>query len=375
MTLAFRVGSTTVDIEFGDVGAAAWLAEFVTPWAHEVAPGSGAWHVRHVPSTTRYEELREQLRHHDSGEIPCYALDKGVLYLPGLTTGNGALALDAELGYGLIVEGRTIDVIADGDSPRARGGLMRVVRELLASRAMSDDTSLVDLHAAAFAVSSHAVLIVGHKTAGKTTVLTHALSSGEASLVANDRVFVRATDTSVAAVGVPTLVSIRPWTLDRYPLLRQHDQERTAMLSVEEVRAGVTVSYPRTAGGFALTPALFASRLGVTRVGDAPIAAVLFPEISNETETWSFEPLPTADAEARIRACLYGAGAARVPTVLERVDGREAPVTSRAADTIGRLIASAQLVKATLGPGAYDGSARAWFSALGLLPEDAARRA
>jgi len=368
VNVGYRVGGTIVDVEADDHRAGAWLTEFLTPWAEVVPHGVGAWRVRLTTSDARHAALVERRPADARRPVPCYALDKGVVHLPGWDDDEGTVAVDDELGYALVVAEHAVEVVAREGRLRARAGLMRVVRELLASPVLANDPSVVDLHAAAFVLDGGAVLVAGHKQSGKTTVLTHALASGGASLLANDRVMVRGGADGAMATGVPTLVSVRPWTVELYPALRVHADERPAFLSRGETQDAVVSEYGPGERAFAMSPALFARRLCARQVRCAPVTAVVFPALSPHTRTWTFDEVPTDEAERLLRACVYGAGAERPRTVFEGPDG---PGTRRGADVIAaieRVVAGPRLVQAVLGPEAYAASAHAWFDALGLAP-------
>ena len=140
---------------------------------------------------------------------------------------------------------------------------MRVVRELLVAGAKAADR-LLDLHAAAFATSVGAVLLVGPKQAGKTTLLTHFLRCQQVSLIANDRVLVDVEPVPPIAFGVPTLVSVRKGTLELFPDLRRTPNERPAIFHSEESpeSAIFDASYAAPSRDFGLSPAQLAQRCG-----------------------------------------------------------------------------------------------------------------
>jgi hypothetical protein len=115
--------------------------------------------------------------------------------------------------------GSDVEVVARPGDLRVRIALLRIVREIATAHAHSRRRTL-GLHAAAFAARGRACLVVGPKRSGKTTLLVHALSSGNAVLLANDRVLVDATEETGLALGVPAVISLRQGTLGRFPGLR-----------------------------------------------------------------------------------------------------------------------------------------------------------
>ena len=366
MNVALRVGSTVLDVEIDDQGAGAWLTEFFTPWADIVPFGHGDRRVRMTHSDAAFTSLERRRASAATRAVPCYRLDSGVLHLPGWDDGRAVVAADDDLGCFVRAEGTTVDVTARPWRVRTRLGLMRVVRELLSAPVLEADGE-IDVHAAAFSAGGRAVLIAGRKSSGKTTMLAHALASAGARLLANDRVALSGGRTPVVATGIPTLVTIRPWTLELYPGLRLTAAERPSSLCVgepvpETAAAEYSAAQPRE---FAVSPAQFARRLGVGLARSAPVAAVLFPVLSRQTDTWSFEPLPPDEAARRLRECLYGSADGSVRTVFESAD-RPGTGLAQAEAAIERLTTTALLAQATLGPGAYRDGARAWLKALGL---------
>ena len=363
MRTGYRLGPTIIDVEVPDADSGAWLSEFLCPWADTTPHGRGDRIVRMTSSAGAFDGLERRQTRSSLRQVPCFALDSRVVDLPGWDDEQGTVVADAELGCFFRLAGRVVEVVARPGYPRARFGLMRVVRQMLAAPALAGG-GLVDLHAAAFAVAGQAVLLAGAKAAGKTTMLIHALASGKADLIANDRVFINGSPGPAGVVGVPTVVSIRPWTLQVFPGLRHHAVERPACLRVGEAPQPRAVEAGTRE--FALSPAQLALRLGARRVRGAPIAAVVFPIVSAVTGTWTFEPVSRAEAAVRLRECLYGARVARrARTVFEGSDGG-IPHREQREAAIARLAASVPCVQANLGPGAYRDGAGAWLQALGL---------
>src|SRR5262249_21756687 len=147
---------------------------------------------------------------------------------------------------------------------------------------------VLDLHAAAVAVGERAVLLVGPKQAGKTTLLVDALASGRAQLLANDRVFVELSARAARAFGMPTLGSRRTGTLRWFPDRAHGLPERRGLLAAEELAAGAGGA-PTAAARLhlSLSPGQLAGRLGAGVAAAAPIAAIVFSEIAPAATTWS----------------------------------------------------------------------------------------
>jgi hypothetical protein len=418
----YRFGSAMIDVEADDADAARWLHEFLTPWFEAIAPGKGQITVRLTVSAAAFTDLAHRHAVAICHPVACFALDSEVVSLPGWAAADGSTVI-ADSGRGCFYRLRPlhVEIIAPPGGRGVRVGLMRVVREFAAARMLRQPT-VIDLHAAAFVVGGRAVLIVGPKEAGKTTLLVHALASGCAELLANDRVFVDAgqppadgtvdkcedvlrepqhersqspsnkgfsahpsepvegcfqrKSTLPDAIGMPTLVSLRDDTLHLFPDLRRDFPVRPALLHAAELAAGDTgsVEHGEAPPRFALSPAQLAQRIGVGIVRRAPIAAIVFPEISPAADAWSLEPLTPADAAARLRRCLYGARTAPRPaTVFDDFAGCASGCRAEQAELAHGLAVRLPLFRCCLGRDAYRDGAEAWLRALALDAPGGAR--
>jgi len=365
----YRYGPARIDVEANDPGAVRWLREFLIPWFEACPPGASDFSVRLTVSAPAFHALERQQAAAMVHPRACFCLDSQLVELPSWTDAEGTVIADARLGCCYRLRPGSVEIVARPGSPRLRIGLMRVVRELAALR-MLGEVGCLDLHAAAFAVKDRAILLVGPKGAGKTTLLVSALGSGRASLLANDRVFVETDQDPRRAFGVPTLVSIRPDTLERFPVLRSSVPGGTSLLHAAEIEAHAAGgSGDATPGKFSLSPAQLAEQLGAGSLPCAPIAAIVFPEIFPKQSGWSLTPVAPQEAGARLRENLYGARLGpRTTTVFEEiVDGRP-PHRREPAEQVDRLARSLPAFACRLGPDAYRDGADAWLRALPLEP-------
>lgn len=137
-----------------------------------------------------------------------------------------------------------IDIVTRTDARKARIALMKVVRELAMSVAIAAGRTI--LHGSAFAFADRGILIAGPKRAGKTTLLIHGLLAG-GELVSNDRVVVWREPDRPLATEMPTVLRVRPATLDALPELRarlepgRFDQLHT----LAEIESGRALLRPR----------------------------------------------------------------------------------------------------------------------------------
>ena len=359
----YSFGPAVVDVDTDTDGDSRWLAEFLTPWAAATAFGSGDVRVHLNRSDPVFDALDRRSGTANARLIPCFALDSRLVTLPGWDDGGGTVLADEELGCFYQVHGRSVHIVARQGERRARLGLMRVVREALAARRLARGR-LLDLHAAAIQVGQRAVLIAGPKHVGKTTLLCHALASGGARLLANDRVFVDVDQTPGVVYGVPTLVSVRPATLELFPDLRRGPAERPVLLHAGEHEE--TSDVAAHGRDFSLSPAQLARRLDSTCVPSAPLGAIVFPEISSDADTWIVDALGAAEGLALLGACVYGGhreGQSR--TILDELGGLGPPRADTEA-MAGRVADEVRFLRCRLGPHAYDRGADAWLRALGL---------
>lgn len=372
----YRCGAAVVEVQGDDPDSARWLAEFLTPWFEPVALGQGELSVQLTCSAAAFAALECRAAAATLHPVACFALDSQVVSLPSWAGDDGGTVVaDREHGCFYRVRRRAVEIIAQPGVCRLRVGLMRVVRELAVARILANE-SVLDLHAAAFAVGDRAVLLAGPKGAGKTTLLVNVLASGRASLLANDRVLVDAGAHPERAFGMPTLVSVKEGTLQLFPNLRLDAHERPALLHAGEMRsrdAGASGGddAPRV---FALSPGQLARRLGAGTAQSAPLAAIVFPEISPTVDTWLLEPLAQAEAAGRLRACRYGARLGRRPRTVfeESADGRLCRPEEQAA-VVHRLAARLPFLRCRLGRDAYRDGADAWLRALPLGPASGTR--
>ena len=238
----FRLGPVIVDVESSNADVLRWLTAFLVPSVEVIGHGRGEVVIRFTCSTDGYDALERHARARDVRPIPCLALDRRIISRPGWHEGRVTVLADRDRGCFYRIDQVRVDVVARVDSRRIRHGLMRIVRETLTTRWLARG-GVLDLHASAFETQGRAVLIAGPKQSGKTTLLCHALSSRQARVMANDRVFVDCTATPPVAHGIPTIVSIRPETSRFFPALQGAASMSPAELA-ERLRTTVTARAP-----------------------------------------------------------------------------------------------------------------------------------
>lgn len=374
LSTGYRLGPTVIDLEVDDSDTARWLAEFLTPWFEVTAPGTGDLTVRLTRSTSAFAALEHRYTMATSRPLACFALDTQVVVLPGWREDNGSTVIaDSRFTCFYRVRERTVEIVSRPGVRRVRVGLMRVVREFAAARVLSQK-SILDFHSAAFAIGGRAVLLVGPKGAGKTTFLVGVLALGQASLLANDRVFVDTGRRRSRAIGVPTLASLQEGTLRLFPILRCGHPDRPVWMHAGELESLDSGAFENDDAPtvFALSPTQLAQRLGARTVRQGPIAAIVFPEVAHTADVGSLEPVVPADGATRLRRCLYGIRSRPRPrTVFEELVGGEADRADDEIALVDRLAAEVPLFRCRLARGAIRDSAKALVQA--VFPDQTSR--
>jgi hypothetical protein len=347
--LAFDDAPVTVETE--DEDALAWLEEFLWPSFRAVPERSGAPLVRLVVDAGRHAEERRRAAASPRTPHACFSLDTETVVLDGHDDGDVRVLEDARYGCFLRFLPDGVEVVAAPASRNRHLPLLRVVREVAATAfARAPGRPRLSLHAAGVVVEGRAVLFAGEKEAGKTTLLLHALRGG-AEYLANDRVFLTLDD-PVEARGVPTVVSIRPGTLARFPEVLRGVPERRhpSQLRVAELGVGGPGHPPDQR--LRLSPAVFVRQAGAVAVAAAPLASVWVCRLDPEVGTRRLERLAEPAARRALARCLYGraAGEGR-PTVFERFGAGAIPDARELLDALARRVA---VWDCRLGPRAYD---------------------
>ena len=343
-----------------DEPALAWLREFGTPGLVHDPRAHAAYGVTLRVDAARHAELARVAAGAPGRGTPCFALDTRVVTLPRHDEGGRPVLDDARYGVFHRVLADGVEIVA-APGPRAgRLPLLRVVREIV-SEALLRSPDRVQLHAAAVAVDGRATLFAAGKGAGKTTLLAHRLLAGGASYVANDRVVVRLAADSAEVAGLPTVVSVRPGTIDRLACLVDGvpHVEHPSHHSIDELAAARATHPPFPLGErLRLTPAQWCVQVGAAPVEHARIEAIVVPSIDASVGTHAVERLSHAEAAAALGRALYGGGAPRdEPTPFEALvgGGRVTDV----APLLRRLAACVPVLACRLGPDAYRSAAGA----------------
>lgn len=287
-----------------------WLLEFLAP--HFAAlPGDAAGADCTVSlecDAGAFAALWARAPREGAAPVDGFALDNSVVPLIEWSCDLGDRALYDEhtrTFLRFLPGARTIELLADGTSPKPRTALMRVVRELAMHRAQRDGGLF--LHASAVAFAGRGLIVAGPKAAGKTSLLVHLLRQPGARYLSNDRVLARL-DPEPRIVGMPTIVTLRPGMLERFPdfssrLLASGFGHRLSF--AENARRAQPIE-PWSDGRFGLSPPQLCSLLDVEPISAAEPRALLFPALTHRPGAIELAPLEADDAAARLADALFG---------------------------------------------------------------------
>lgn len=303
----YRAPGLALGVEVDEPSVLEWLDEFLAPSFVAGAALHAAPDVRLVSGRGAFDALRARGPAPSGELVDCFALDQGLVRLPAWQGSPGERTVfDEALGAFYCREASgAVRVVAAEDSPTVRVAVMRVVRELtmchLAARGW------LVLHAAAFVTDGEAVLAVGPKRAGKTTLLSYALLGGAAHCLANDRVAVASTGEPPTAWGIPTIVSLRVAMLPRFPELASTlaTGRYAFQFSRRELARGTCPVDRAPARVWSLAPEQYCELVGARLVASAPARAIVFPRLVDDATSISLQPLDAADAASRIAASVF----------------------------------------------------------------------
>lgn len=373
--VGLRCGPAAIDAGGDEPDDGAWLAAFLGPWCDTMDPERASLRVRLLRSDGLMERLERGMAGQATAPVPCFGLDSRTIALPGWSEGGRLWLYDDKAESFLGIEGRSVDIVSRAGGRAVWLALGRVVRELIAGGVRAAEP-VVDLHAASFSVAGKAVLLAGPKKAGKTSLLCHALLSGGAALLGNDRAFVQVDGAGPVVRGVPTVVSIRSGTRMFFPQLQRHRRPRGDSLD-SDTDSGTGTDSGAGPADLRLIPAEFTGWVGCAHVREAPLHAIVMPERHAALDGWALERLSGEEALARLDPCRYGAACAHgAPTVLAALASavavgggavRRGPAAGGAPQSLLRwLAADFPVYRFRIGPSLYGEPASRWLRALGL---------
>lgn len=359
-TLTLRFEGLLVEVRSDGPDDQDWLAEFLLPAFSRVEAGARARVRRRVDLVVDAEGLAAlTTRTMDApADAVAFVLDSGPLRLPAARSGAGLELLDEALAVGYVRRpDGSVTILEAGDSPArarsARVALMRIVREW--GQEYSLRSGCLVFHAAAVEHQGRAILVSGPKRAGKTSLVAALLTRIPGlRLLANDRVGVSGVGVDPRCWGLPSIVSVRPGTLDYLPEL----VPRLAVSTTGYARRSGEPGPARTLseGRIGLSPGQWAEVLGVELTAAAKPVAILFPRAEAGRARTAVRRLEPAENAGRVVAALFAAGsigAASELCALPEVGTHPAIAAHQAA--AGEFLQTLAGFEVLLGADAYQG--------------------
>jgi hypothetical protein len=338
----------------------AWLVEFLSP-AFETGSESGwDFSVELSEDSTRYEACAKRGPHASEVENDVFTLDSRAVRLPvwnGLAEGMTLFDAQFHVFYEIPDDRRSVHLLTSTGNTAARTALMRVVRE----RAMSEvlRSGRLMLHASSVQIDGLGLVIAGPKFAGKTTLSTALLRSKRARYVSNDRVTIAADETPIRFRGMPSVVTIRPGTLELFPDLGQRlrssaTHPRMSLCEAAESPSSGPLQWMD--GRYGLSPAQWCRLLDTKPVPEAQLSALLFPRVTQEAGGVEMLRLLPEEAARRLPETLLGAGTWRKRVELFAPPGQDELPSENALTKRAKLLAGQiSCFECRLGLQAYEG--------------------
>ncbi len=299
-----RFEDCDVRVRSSDGGDLRWLSAFLACGFEEIPDGAGDRRVELIVDSAAYDRLRASGCAGSGAQVEGFARDSSPSMLERWSS-NGSTSIFHEarhpIFYVISEDAARVAIVARERMPRCRTALMRVVRELTMDRVVATGGILV--HGSAIGLERGVVVMCGPKRSGKTSLLMSLLETPGTRYVANDRCVVRFGEATVSVRGLPTLVSIRCDTLERFPAARA----RLARIRPDLTDLAGTPQAQRTS--FSLSPPEFCELMGdCPRASGGPLRALIFPRITAGPAPLTLHRLDAAQALERLRTGLFRAG-------------------------------------------------------------------
>jgi hypothetical protein len=352
-------GDATIRVTSAAAAPVQWLEEFLAPWFRAEPDGTAGATVILTLDGRRVHALRRAVGP-GAALADTFVLDSRVMRCPAVESPRGRwTVVDEAMGAVYVVDRdrARVEVVAAADESGARVALMRVVRELATGGAARRGAVL--LHAGALALGDRAVVVAGPKGAGKTTLLLHLLHAAGTRFVANDRVVV-GTGTPSRVRGMPSIVAIRPGTLERLPRLRARlgPSPATHWLTLAETAALPDRAPGPPSTGADRSPAQLCAALRRPMAAGGRLAALLFPCADPPAGHPGLVRLGDASAHALLLRALFGDEPGRRSRVFDWL-GEDARVAVDLAERCRALAAEVPTFVAGVGAMPLDDGAAA----------------
>lgn len=350
------VAKLKVLLRTSDASHLEWLREFTTPH-FEFQPHHEPHHaeVRLLQDDSHYADLHS--RGPACGMATCFQFDSQTVRYPLWHSPSSPVAVfdhDTDVFYEVPETERVVTLISRTSNERVRTSWLRVVRELVTSHYC--DAGLL-LHAAACVINGRGIIVAAPKSGGKTTLLIHLLRQAAANFLSNDRVAVSFDDNGALLRGIPTVVTIRPGTLNLFPEVRQrlesaNYRHRLTLQEAARQRCGPQRPWPD--GRIGLSPAQFCQLLATTPVAQARACILLLPVITHQPGGCELRILPPAVADQRLLENLFAARWLNERSELFTWGKTSSANSMHLTNQCRKLAHSIQCLECRLGQTAYD---------------------
>ena len=355
----FHYNGLTVKAGSSDRADLKWLEEFLCPFFDLVDGPHYDSHVTLIGDDQRFHETLVRGPRPDGAEADCFALESSWIRLPLWDSPfDEQVIFDQEhkVFYRTKLD-REIEILTASGNRNSRIALMRVIREFAMIHSAQRGGLLI--HGAAFSVGDHCVIVAGPKRAGKTSLLMHALRSGKTRFVSNDRVVVLLEKAGAMARGMPTIVTIRRESLEKFPdfYSRLETTSYDFTFSLDERPDRLTCADRE--GRFSLSPAQFCRFLQVSPSAQHQIGALVFPRIGATNGSLDLELLTLEEAFGRLREALFRANSPQHTADFFMLDHDHESDNQKLDELCFQLISMVPCFDCHLGPEVYADSASA----------------
>ena len=271
----FSFAGWTTEVSSNDPDVLQWLAEFLSPWLTVGDEPVCDYRLDFHVDRFGHEDVRGTVGTSPSRHAESFVRDGQEVLYPVWSHSDGRETMvldDVQVIYQLARLKHHVQILASAGAGRSRIAVMRAIRELLIVALRARGALLI--HGAAVAVGDRIVILAGPRHTGKTTLLLHLLLALKGRLVANDRVFVWPESDRFVALGVPTIVSLRPGTLEMLPAVADRLANSGFAWSLARAEVGLQAAVP---GRPNISPAQLCDLLGVDPSRGGPLAAIVFP--------------------------------------------------------------------------------------------------
>ena len=355
-----------IDVDSDDAEDLEWLAEFLCPSFSrlDIATSRAAdCRIRLVRDPASFERWHERLHSADPLRTRAFLLDTGPVELATFSEDDAFIAHDdffhvffrwsPAMGQcNVEIVDRHPEHSAEATRPRrARVPLMRAVREWAMHHSLR--RGRIFLHAAAIVRNGNAVLLAGPKRSGKTSLLTASLRDrADIAYLANDRVMVSRLDRGWRCRGVPSIVSVRPGSMEFLPGI---EGRLRTVASGHTSRSTATKAPVAFADGrIGLSPPQFCRLVGAQPVAEAGLTAIVFPRISTTAASVDIRALSGPEAVERLTEAVFGRTGVGGPSALfDVVDSGVYPDPAARTAAAARLANDVLCLDVGLGPDAY----------------------